>query len=84
MVYHVNTKTLEFVAEFIEIWHGEKSLWDVKNPVYKDRNAKIISAAATQLSWSESMIKNNFILVSIIYMIVYLPIKLSSNVYDHT
>ena len=37
------TKTPEFVAEFIEIWHGEKSLWDVKNPVFKDRNAKMKS-----------------------------------------
>ena len=30
---------------FIDVWRGEKSLWDVKSPSYKDRVAKSRSFA---------------------------------------
>ena len=33
-------KRQEFTEEFIEIWREERSLWDVKATIYRDRNAK--------------------------------------------
>ena len=34
------TQKLELTEQFIEIWRDEPSLWNVKAPIYKDRNAK--------------------------------------------
>lgn len=36
-------KRQEITELFIEIWREERSLWDVKSPIYKDRNAKLKS-----------------------------------------
>ena len=33
-------KNIELTEQFIEVWREERSLWDVKSTIYKDRNAK--------------------------------------------
>ena len=44
-------KKQEETENFIQIWREQPSLWDVKSPIYKDRNEKVKSFQFLRRNW---------------------------------